>query len=236
MPPTERRNHYRMLYVQPEAPAEVIKAAYRALMSTLRAHPDLGGDPEMAARLTAAYNVLSDPEERQRYDLRLRKPLRGKPAAAGADLQAVTPTAWRLERRCPFCHMPFAGEAKAGTRCTRCDSPLGPAPTAERATGEIVGRRRGERFTRQIDVAMRLPGQARELTVRLRDVSLTGLSLLCPQPLPRGTSLRVIAPQFDTVATVVANRTSGAMHSVHARLLTLQLLKSGRGVYVDVRA
>lgn len=236
MPPTERRNHYRLLYVQPEAPAEVIKAAFRALMSTLRAHPDLGGDPEIAARLTAAYNVLSDPDERQRYDRRLRKPLRGKLAAEGADLQAANPTAWRLERRCPFCHMPFAGESTAGTRCTRCESPLGPAPAAERAMGEIVGRRRGERFSRQINVALRLPGQAREHMVRLRDVSLTGLSLLCRQPLPLGTPLRVIAPQFDTVGTVVANRASGAMHSVHVRLLTLQLLKSPHGVYVDVRA
>ena len=83
---------------------------------------------------------------------------------------------------------------------------------------------------------LRLPGQTNEQTVRLRDVSLTGLSLLHPQPLPAGSSLRVIAPQFDTVATVVDSRPSGKQHSVHARLLTLQLLKSGRGVYVDVRA
>lgn len=235
MPPTERRNHYRVLYVQPEAPAEVIKAAYRALMSTLRAHPDLGGDPEIAARLNAAYHVLSDPEARQRYDKTLRRPVRGK-AAAGTEMQGADPSAWRIERRCPFCHMPFAGETTAAARCTRCDSPLGPAPSAERAAGEVVGRRRGERFTRQIDVALRLPGQAREHTVRLRDVSLTGLSLLSPQALPPGTAMRVIAPQFDTVATVVQSRASGAMHSVHARLLTLQLLKSGRGVYVDVRA
>ena len=37
----ERRNLYRILHVQPEAPPEVIKAAYRALMITLRGHPDL---------------------------------------------------------------------------------------------------------------------------------------------------------------------------------------------------
>mgnify|MGYP000146057832 CR=1 FL=1 len=60
----ERRNLYRILHVQPEAPAEVIKAAWRALMSTLRAHPDLGGDTETAARLNAAYEVLSDPVRR----------------------------------------------------------------------------------------------------------------------------------------------------------------------------
>ena len=45
----ERRNLYRILHVQPEAPPEVIRASYRTLMSTLRAHPDLGGDPAAAA-------------------------------------------------------------------------------------------------------------------------------------------------------------------------------------------
>lgn len=235
MPPSERRNHYRVLHVQPEAPAEVIKAAYRALMSTLRAHPDLGGNPEVAARLNAAYQVLSDPEARARYDRSLRRTPRGKAGEAAATV-VPHPAAWRADKRCPFCQMPFAAEPAQGLRCTRCDSPLGPAPSAERAGGELVGRRRGERFARQIDVVLRLPGQMSEQTVRLRDVSLTGLSLLHPQPLPAGSSLRVIAPQFDTVATVVDSRPSGKQHSVHARLLTLQLLKSGRGVYVDVRA
>jgi curved DNA-binding protein CbpA len=229
--PVERRNHYRVLFVQPEAPVEVIKAAHRALMSTLRAHPDLGGDPEVAARLNTAYNVLSDPDERRRYDLSLRRIPRGKAAA-------IDPGAWRTDRCCPFCQMPFADEPAPGQHCTRCASPLGPAPDADRAGGnEIVGRRRGERFARNAIVCLRLPGQAREHSVRLQDVSLNGLSLLCPQPLPRGMALRVIAPQFDTVAAVVACLpAAGAQHSVHARLLTLQLLKSGRGVYVDVRA
>ncbi|MBQ0961693.1 J domain-containing protein, partial [Ideonella sp. 4Y11] len=80
----ERRNLYRILHVQPEAPPEVIKAAWRALMSTLRAHPDLGGDPETAARLNAAYEVLSDPVRRAAYDRGLKRTPRG-PAAPSAD-------------------------------------------------------------------------------------------------------------------------------------------------------
>ncbi|MFO1219944.1 MAG: J domain-containing protein [Burkholderiaceae bacterium] len=233
MPPPERRNHYRMLFVQPEAPAEVIKAAYRALMSTLRAHPDLGGDPERAARLNAAYQVLGDPEARARYDQSLRRGGRGK---AAADAVAPHPAAWRADKRCPFCQLAFSAEPAPGLRCARCDSPLGPAPGGERAGNELVGRRRGERFGRDIDVVLRLPGAGREASARLRDVSLTGLSLLHTQPLPAGTALRVIAPQFDTVAVVVSCHAAGARHAVHARLLTLQLLKTGRGVYVDVRA
>ena len=47
----EPTDHYRALYVQPDAPPEVIKAAWRALMSARRVHPDLGGDHDEAVRL-----------------------------------------------------------------------------------------------------------------------------------------------------------------------------------------
>ena len=66
--PENRRNYYRVLHVQPEAPPEVIKASWRALMHTLRGHPDLGGDHATAALINEAYAVLSDPERRRAYD------------------------------------------------------------------------------------------------------------------------------------------------------------------------
>ena len=36
-----RRNYYRLLHVQPDAPTEVIKSSYRTLMRTLKRHPAL---------------------------------------------------------------------------------------------------------------------------------------------------------------------------------------------------
>ena len=67
-----RRNFYRILHVQPEAPLEVIKASYRSLMSKLKAHPDLGGDHEAAVLINQAYAVLSNVEKRRQYDATLR--------------------------------------------------------------------------------------------------------------------------------------------------------------------
>ena len=64
-----RRNYYRILHVQPEAPLEIIKASYRGLMTKLKAHPDLGGDHDAAVLINQAYAVLSNPEKRRRYDL-----------------------------------------------------------------------------------------------------------------------------------------------------------------------
>ena len=68
-----RRNYYRMLHVQPDAPLDVIKASYRALMMKMRFHPDLGGDHETAALINAAFALLSDPMGRQQCDQSLRE-------------------------------------------------------------------------------------------------------------------------------------------------------------------
>ena len=68
------RTHYDSLKVTSDAPAEVVRAAYRVLAQ--RYHPDRNpGNPASAAVMALvneAYRVLSDPELRQQYDLWLR--------------------------------------------------------------------------------------------------------------------------------------------------------------------
>ena len=60
---------YELLGVDPDATADEITAAYRALAR--RMHPDVNDDPAATERfkdLTDAYNTLSDPRARARYD------------------------------------------------------------------------------------------------------------------------------------------------------------------------
>ncbi len=80
-----RRNYYRILHVQRDAPPEIIRNSYRTLMQTLRMHPDLGGDHWNASLINEAYAVLSDPQKRSAYDLALRPAAEEAQAFAQAD-------------------------------------------------------------------------------------------------------------------------------------------------------
>jgi hypothetical protein len=61
-------NYYELLHLQPDAPAPVIKASYRAMMQKMRFHPDLGGDELLAQQLNKAVATLSKTDSRQEYD------------------------------------------------------------------------------------------------------------------------------------------------------------------------
>ena len=66
-----KRNYYRVLFVQPDAPMEIIQASYRTIMQKLKAHPDLGGDTWNASVINEAYQTLIDHEKRVSYDAAL---------------------------------------------------------------------------------------------------------------------------------------------------------------------
>jgi molecular chaperone DnaJ len=63
-------DHYSVLGVDREASQDEIKKAYRKLAREY--HPDVNSDPEHQEKfkeISTAYEVLSDPEKRQRFDL-----------------------------------------------------------------------------------------------------------------------------------------------------------------------
>lgn len=66
-------DHYEFLQISPKAQPETIHRVYRFLAARL--HPDNPetGDPNQFVRLNQAYEVLSDPEQRERYDKTLQK-------------------------------------------------------------------------------------------------------------------------------------------------------------------
>jgi len=67
-------SHYQRLGVSPDASAESLRQAFRLLSK--RYHPDTTALPQPEAEaafreLQGAYSVLSDPDERRRYDAQL---------------------------------------------------------------------------------------------------------------------------------------------------------------------
>lgn len=112
-----RRNYYRILHIQPDAPAAIIKSSYRTLMQSLKQHPDLGGDHWNASLINEAYAVLSDPERREIYDVQLRS--RGHSDAVQEDT--------RQTHFCLFCKTPYSVQSvELGLEdCCECGSPLG---------------------------------------------------------------------------------------------------------------
>ena len=60
------KDHYEQLGVAPDASAAEIQRAYRR--KARRSHPDLGGSVEEFKQLRLAYEVLSDPQEREHYN------------------------------------------------------------------------------------------------------------------------------------------------------------------------
>jgi len=57
---------YNVLGVETDASQEDIKRAYRR--ASMQHHPDKGGDEREFAKIALAYNILSDPGSRERYD------------------------------------------------------------------------------------------------------------------------------------------------------------------------
>ena len=60
------KNLYDILGVSKNATFEEIKAKYKSLAQ--QHHPDKGGDPEIFKEIKNAYEVLSDPVNRKKYD------------------------------------------------------------------------------------------------------------------------------------------------------------------------
>ena len=68
----DSENPYKLLKIDSEAPLEVVKAAYRALMKSSSMHPDLGGENHLAQEINDAYQILSDSEQRRKIDSKLK--------------------------------------------------------------------------------------------------------------------------------------------------------------------
>jgi hypothetical protein len=186
-----RRNFYRLLQVQPDAPVEVIRAAYRTIMLKLKKHPDLGGSDLDASDLNEAYEVLSDPKRRAAYDKELY--LHYTKRSEAPDKSPL------ITVFCPVCKRPLARRPQPGDRCATCRSPL----QSERSTEHKQAYQRALARTRRHDKVFYCtawPGKARQ--GKMIDFSPRGMRFLCSEKIPPGTVLKIRCELCDASASV----------------------------------
>ncbi len=230
-----RRNYYRVLHVQRDAPTELIKSCYRALMYTLKMHPDRGGDHWNAALLNEAYAVLSDADRREEYDRTLKGPTRRAgshekyqaiPGSGGSVGATATDDAF-----CVFCGLPHAAHEE---QCSTCSSPL---TLSTEWSAQSSGRRAKQRMAldREVCVYEQWPlGLPR--SARIRDLSPSGLRLIMTGSIPLHHIVKLRSEVLHAVARVAYCRElpdSENEFVVGVEFFTLQMSET-KGVFLSV--
>ena len=225
-----RRNYYRLLHVQADAPPAVVKAAYRALIRVH--HPDAGGDHLLATMLNEAYAVLSDESRRSSYDA--KRALRPGRTAGEASRTSRDGAADVVRHCCAFCRLALPTIVRTETRCLRCRAPLASARRDE-STRKLAERRGLPRVSKSDWGTLRTSWPGEPTDVRMRDLSLDGISIYSGNPLVVGTTLRIVAEAADVVADLVSCRRVAKVFTLHARLVTA-IFASSTGGFVSTRA
>jgi curved DNA-binding protein CbpA len=234
-----RRNLYRILHVQPEAPVEVIRASHEALTGIFGAGAGKVADVETLALVNEAWSVLSDPVKRAAYDRSVRLAVHRQgiyeaPAAAGATPVAarsaapakpVAPpqgkvSATVIASGCPFCGRPLPNKIGRDSRCGQCSSPLATVAHSERKNKDLLDRRGVSRIDNQLGVTVYVTPQSGPLPARLKDISMNGASLVASNALQAGQVIRLVTRDFDSLAKVVSARRKEEQWIIGVNLLT----------------
>ena len=205
-------DYYRILQIQPDAPAPLINSSYRTLVR--RALSDSPGGDEIA-RLDAAYAVLSDPQRRAAYDVQ----------RAGQSRAETGPSA-----TCLFCGVPHGIDRvfARDDECPRCASPLYPA---ERHRLEYSGQRILGRIQLRHPISI-LTQFHRDTPIagEMRNLSLNGIGLTSGVLFEVNQVVRVDCTDLRAVGRIAhAEPATKGPHPFSAGLEFVTLLLRGSG-------
>jgi curved DNA-binding protein CbpA len=231
-----RRNYYRLLNVQPDAPAEVIRSSYRTMMQRMRMHPDLGGDDERAALLNEAYETLINPASRAQYDAtRGASPRRSAGAESGrAQASRVTTLPVSCDQDCIFCSHPHSYDLRisADAHCDNCQSPLALARPAQI---EDSDRRAILRMSRQLPLSFYTHWPQEPTFAVSSDISLNGMKFHSSASLIENQLIKLDSRILKAVGRVTHSRQEGGECAVGVEFVKLRFTQS-RGSFVAVLA
>ena len=124
--------------------------------------------------------------------------------------------------------------ACAITLCALRRDPAGAARPDPRKR-ELFGKRASARFPKNRPVVV-VPGWgADSMSAVMLDLSLTGIRVLAPTEIAVNQAFRILDADFEAVALVAASRRCVNDYSIHARFLTLRLIRR-TGTIVSAKA
>ena len=129
---------------------------------------------------------------------------------------------------CPFCGFPVPTRPRADTGGQRCQSPLVSIAHTFRATREPFGRRSAPRLEKNCSALPHISPPATPVATALRDLSLTGVSLITPTD----ATIRIEAPGVEAIAHLIKVRFRDDASLVRDCLLTA-LYSRKSGVFVS---
>ena len=227
-----RRNYYRILQVQPDAPEEIIRACYRTLMRELKQHPDLGGDNWNASLLNEAFEILSDKGKRAEYDKLLYETYVNKPLPKTASGKKPL-----FSFFCPFCKRPLSRKAQPGENCPTCRSPLHSSDKGEALNRAC--RRSADRMKKSgiIQYYTSWPQKGREAL--MLDLSPMGIRMKCSPMLRKNSIIKLSGPFLKAIAEVKNSHRKESMgkiaHIVGAQFLSVSF-KNPKGSFLSTVA
>jgi len=192
-----RRNYYRILQVQPDAPPEIIRASYRTLMRELKQHPDLGGELWNAMMLNEAYTILSDNNRRDEYDRELYETYLIKTISTKSR-SGKHP----LPVKCPSCQRPLAREAKPGNRCPACIR-SGMSDHVVKTSCKYH-RRSVARMRKTGEIEFRSSWSQKSKDAKMLDISPGGIRFVCREKLRPDATISICNSMVRGEAQVVS--------------------------------
>lgn len=242
-----KRNYYRILHVQPDAPLEVIKTSYRTLMHKMKNHPDLGGEHWNALLINEAKEVLTNPHKRAEYDRKLqhaysKSTLTGQQYYNQLDDPQQEPCKSEIPDNeyksytCVFCKTPHIISARnlIDTQCAYCGSPLNPP---SRGQFEGSGQRNLDRIAYQDDFIFFInwPPEQKHLGT-IVDLSINGMKFIANHGLQFEQIIKVVNNKLHATGKVVncftIRQQQQTIYSVNLEFLTVKFVRS-RGTFVS---
>lgn len=235
--PINRRNYYRVLQIQPDAPEEIVVASYHALKQYLHQDSNL---------LHEAYTVLVNPAARMRYDVYLADSLKFAetklvPMGNAQDRSGINVTNQAImpidgapsTSHCIFCHAAYTKQLSPypDNKCQVCGSPLQIAIDEQNNQQS----RSNIRISKQNEIEFYLFWPDTSYKGILQDLSPRGARFLSKVPLAACDIMKIDASNFRAVAEVAHLQTEQSHVSVGVRFLTIEF-EQERGNFLAVSA